>query len=1293
MKNIHRAIAALLLLIGFLNKPAHAQLTVDFTASVTQGCAPIQVNFTDLSSGVPSPNSWIWTFGNGNSSTSQNPSATYFTPGTYNVKLVVSNGIQTDSIIKVNYITVYQNPTAQFTISPPNPCISSLVTFTSGTISGGAPVISYSWSFGDGNVATTTTDTISHNYSFANAFPVNLIVTDSNGCSDSYDTTIAVSPNPVASFTPSPGFSCTVPATISFNNTSQASGAVSYQWYFGDGGTSNQQNPQHTYTAGGTYYVSLVVTQNSGCRDSMVNLTPLYIGGPVLDVHQSDTVFCVYDSVQFWFFSSTPPVSYQWNFGDGTTSNASPVWHTFPSAGQYAITVTCTDINGCIGTETINVIVNPQPVANFSPQNVLTCLLPATIQFQDSSIGATTWNWNFGDGTNSNLQNPSHTFAFSSAYIVNLITTNQFGCTDTFAGTVAIDPPKAGFDILPKSGCVPLNVLFSSTSSAIEPISQYTWNFGAGQGSQVTASPSASHTYSTPGTYIVSLIIETTSGCRDTIIDSVRAGDHVIPSFTYSDDTVCYNTPVMFTSTTVGANEWQWIYGDGTSDTTIENPTHIFADTGTFTVTLIACYNGCCDTLVQQLIITILPPIARFAFAPHDCDKPYEITVINTSVESDSSVWDFGDGTILSSNASPITHVYAARGVYPVKLITYNFTTGCIDSMIVTRVVTDPVAGFMGSPLSGCYPLQVAISDTSIDGYTYFYSFGDGSDTTGVSSISYVYAFPGYYSLMQIITDVYGCPDTMIKNQYVHVYGPTAGFINSPNSGCRPLTVSFTDTTVSEYPVTTFIWNYGDGTIDTVTSASTSHTYNLSGNFTVSLIVIDSLGCKDTLIKPFLITVTKPVPAMTVDTFACRNEIIAFNGTGSAYSGPATFYWNFGDGTLDTTNVPSNTHAYSSDGTYVITFKITDVNGCDSVISKTIRIEHPFASFSFTEMPGCRSNPVVLTNTSTGTGLTSAYWDLGNGAISTNFGTASYNYSIPGTYTVSLIVTNSAGCTDTAIQNNAITVPGPVGTFSFAPQSGCIPLNVTFNMSSPNSQSFVLDFGDGAVQTFPSTTTTVQHTYTQNFNVIPRLILQVILPDSSVCKDTLTAGTLDVYTGVDVTIVADGDTAVQVIEVTQGQIVQLSSFSPNATGPFTYGWTPSAGLSDPDIQNPTLQIQGGTGTELYYYAMITDGGGCQGIDSILVRIVDCNEKAEVYNVFTPNGDGNNDEFEIKYPCYDNFLLLIYNRWGQKIYETSNPDVRWKGLTSNGKIVPDGTYYWILTNGTGKRNGFVQLIRK
>ena len=266
-----------------------AQLAASFTGTPLSGCAPLVVNFTDHSTG--NPTQWKWDLGNGTISFIQNPSATYFTPGQYTIKLVIHNTAGTaDSITKTQYITVNAQPTVNFTGNPLTGCFPLPVQFTDQSTAGSGTISTWQWDFGDG--ASSALQNPAHTYTAAGNYNVTLRVSNNQGCIKVLTKTqyIMISSGVHADFNNSLPATCTPPAIINFRNLSTGTGTLSYQWSFGDGGTSALTNPSHTYNTTGSFTVRLIVSNTSGCRDTITKANVINIG----TIHAAFSVLTVF---------------------------------------------------------------------------------------------------------------------------------------------------------------------------------------------------------------------------------------------------------------------------------------------------------------------------------------------------------------------------------------------------------------------------------------------------------------------------------------------------------------------------------------------------------------------------------------------------------------------------------------------------------------------------------------------------------------------------------------------------------------------------------------------------------------------------------------------------------------------------------------------------------------------------------------------------------------------------------------------------------------------------------------
>jgi PKD repeat protein len=318
----------------------------NFTASPTSGVSPLTVKFTDISTN--SPTSWTWTFGDGGTSTLQNPSYQYTIAGTYSVTLKATNSAGNNiagnnTLTRTNYITVNAvAPVANFTASPTSGTNPLTVTFTD--TSTNSPT-SWAWTFGDGG--TSTLKNPSHQYTTAGTYSVTLKATNSAGNNiltrTNYIKVIAVAP--VANFTASPT-SGTNPLTVTFTDTSTNS-PTSWAWTFGDGGTSTLKNPSHKYTRTGTFKVTLKATNAVGNNIlTRTNYIKVNAYAPVANFTASPTSGVSPLTVKFTDTSTNSPTSWTWTFGDGGTSRLKSPSHKYTRSGSYTVTLIVRNAQG-----------------------------------------------------------------------------------------------------------------------------------------------------------------------------------------------------------------------------------------------------------------------------------------------------------------------------------------------------------------------------------------------------------------------------------------------------------------------------------------------------------------------------------------------------------------------------------------------------------------------------------------------------------------------------------------------------------------------------------------------------------------------------------------------------------------------------------------------------------------------------------------------------------------------------------------------------------------------------------
>lgn len=1089
---------------------ASAQLKAKFGATPTSGCAPISVNFHDSSTG--NPVSWKWemasviggvtgTYSQFSLTSIQNPGTIFLNPGTFTIRLIITNaaGLK-DTLVKQNFINAFASPTVSITPSSPvSGCFPFPVCFTDNSTAGSGTIVKWAWDFGDG-ISDSINRNPCHTYSGPGSFPVTLTVTNSNGCriTKSFPGHVNISDGVHAAFTNTSPSGCTVPQTIAFQNQSTGTGLLTYQWTFGDtpATINTATSPSHPYTTSGSYTVQLVVTNSAGCRDTARHIDSIVIGMVHPNFTMPPTV-CEGTPFSLTNTSLPIPVSAIWRFDDGTTANTvggSGTTKVFNTSGIHTVKLVC-NFGGCLDSisHTINVL--PKPTVDFVGDILAACKPPLTVNFTNITTGAISYEWHFGDGGISTNPNPQYTYTTAGFFTDTLIATGANGCKDTARKVdyIKIKAPKVILNNLPQQGCAPLTWTFGSTVNSVVPVIKYEWF-----SNNVLFSNLQTPTNTFPvGEYDIKLVITTVGGCTDTVImpKGIIASTKPKALFTANPRVVCAFLPVNFTDTSTGAIDyWHWIFGDGGTSNT-QNPTHAYEDTGYFDVTLIVGNHGCMDTLKILNYIHVTPPIAKFNVV-RDCNQHYTIGFNNTSIGADTWTWNFGDTNTESNIYSP-THTYTAVGTYIVTLTVHNNVTGCDHFKTETIKIADEKAIFTASSLELCKNTATVFTASSThsaaDITSYDWNFGDGSLHGSGASVSHTYTTADTFTVTLIITDINNCKDTLVKNNYIKVNGPTANFMPSASGSCLNTAISFTDQSVDDgsHPITEWQWDFGDGPFQTFTSPPFSHTYNGTGVYGVTLIVKDSYGCTDTKVKPNILTISKPnADFFTLDTISCPNKPILF---GNSSTGSGLIYeWNFGDApTIYYGATP--THFYVNQGIYSVNLKVTDIYGCvhDTTKLAYVIIKDPVANFSVLDsVKTCPPLNGVFTNTSQY--YQSYSWDFGdNSPLVTNILNPTHVYNSAGTFWAILTIKSAGGCV--SIKRQKMVISGPVGTFSYSPLIGCKPLKVDF-VTHTNASNTIWASGEGQLGA------TTDSVYSIIYDTIGEFVPQIIMQGSGGCS-------------------------------------------------------------------------------------------------------------------------------------------------------------------------------------------------
>lgn len=575
--------------------------SIDF--SFTSPCISNPVNFQSIGVSGGSNTQWSWDFGDGTSSTLQNPAHSYTIPGNYNISLEVTNSLGCrDTIVKS--VTINPSPNANFSYS--GFCPYTQTTFTNLSTSPNGPITNWEWTFGDGSL-TSLTSNPTHTYSSNVAHTASLLITDSIGCKDTVQTIVAPFPLPVVSFNSTS--QCEKTNVTCSNQTTINTGSIaSYQWSFGDGSPlTNAVIGTHTYLQSGNFYITLSATSNNGCVDSLS--LPITIFQNPTASFTSNSV-CPNETCNFTDLTSSTITNWSWNFGDGspTITGIQNPSHNYSNSGNYNATLIVTDNNGCIDTTQENVTINPLPLISFTVDSV--CEGFNTHFNNSTTINNGTinkWSWIFGDNSifQSPLMSPTHLYSTAGVYTSTLFATSDKGCIDSLSKNVRVwNNPVASFNAVDTVFCNDYDLILNDNSTSIDGLI-YFWNWDFGN-NETSNSQNPIYNYTNPGTYSVSLQVTTSLGCVDE--KTYQNYIHIYPTpksdFTYNPNNASVFQPeIHFYDLSDGANYWHWDFGDNNTSSNI-NPNHIYSQANNYIVTLIVENNlGCKDTTLKYIDI------------------------------------------------------------------------------------------------------------------------------------------------------------------------------------------------------------------------------------------------------------------------------------------------------------------------------------------------------------------------------------------------------------------------------------------------------------------------------------------------------------------------------------------------------------------------------------------------------------------------------------------------------------------------------------------------------------------
>lgn len=995
------------------------------TPSFTYTNTGLTYDFMDTSTG--SPEDWAWTFGDGGFSFEQNPTYAYSEPGTYEVELEVFNDCGSETFTQT--IVVEPVLRADFISTEAEGCAPLEVKFID--LSEGEPT-EWAWTFPGGTPSSSDEQNPTIIYNEPGSYDVTLVVT-ANGIMDeiTMENFVNIIPPPTASFT-----ATISPGEASPQITNNSTNADTYSWDFGNGDTSMEENPTVTYDDAGTYTISLTVTNECGTSTTTQTIEVIFPVDPSFTVSDADG--CVPFTTTFMAAPQGDDLTYAWDFPGGSpaTSDQANPEVTYNQAGTFDVTLTITNAAGSSTvTEVDFITVNEAPTAAFTATATPGSL---TVDLTDLSVNADNTTWDFGDGNTDSGSPSSYTYAEEGTYTITLTAENECGTDVATQEVTLILPVTPTITASATEGCTPFTVDF--TASPQEAGQTYEWTFPGGDPAMST-DPNPSVTYNAPGDYDVTLTITNAAGpgtTTETNLISVGQG----PDAAFTATNVLGSADISTTNTSSFADSYEWFFGDGNGSTDTE-PMHTYDEEGSYEIVLVAT-NACgTDTARQTVDIIFVPDPSITTSATSGCAPHTVVYEAAPQGEGYTYAWDFPGGDPSSSDQQTVSVTYTTAGTYSATLTVTNAAGSASTSIDGIEVLPLPTVGFTTDYTLGENTATFTSTSTNVTDLSW--DFGDGNMGSG-EVVTHTYEMAGTYEVT--LTGTGPCGEETATQTITVVLPPAGGFTTGTTEGCTPFSVSFTANDQGDGY--TYEWSFPGGDPSMSSEANPTVTYNTAGTYDVTLVVTNAAGSV-TSTEEGLVVVGEG-PAASIDVQTTLGDLTI---TVEAPAGPNidSWSWDFGDGNMGSGSTA--THTYAESGTYTVLLTTTNECGSNTATAEVTVLTAPTATFTASSLSVCPEETVVLQADET-EGVTHS-WDIpGGDPSSSTDAMVMVTFATPGSYDVSLSVTNAAGTTTTT--QTVVVNTTPVSDFTFTTNG----LTASFTNASMNATSYDWQFPDGS---------------------------------------------------------------------------------------------------------------------------------------------------------------------------------------------------------------------------------------
>lgn len=927
--------------------------------SFNNECEGTEIQFNDLSTcaSTETPiDSWLWDFGDGNTSTNQNPAHTFATGGplTYDVTLTVeTTGGCTNYLTQT--VQIFPKPVALFTYNfvDGSSCVNSEVQFTDQSTSPEGDIINWVWDFGDSQ--TSTDQNPVHSYNNPGNYVVTLTVENENACDSIYQTSLSINANPVIDFSFN---EVCFGAITEFNDSDHINTGATSEWMydFGDGNSSNESNPTHLYESAGTYNVHFSIIDTNGCSNAIDHGVAVY-ESPEADFNY-DTV-CLYSTTHLTDLSE--PLSgidyWNWDLGDGNSSNQQNIDHIYSNPGVYDVLLIVGNNEGCNDTIAHQVQVWEPPIANFQFSD--TSCTAGLIYFNDSSYSneseINNLIWYFPDGHISYDPNTYFVFLETEIYYnISLYVEDLRGCSDTLVEDIYIDPElQMSFN----ADTVCFGEETTLNAHIVKPeedsIIQYTWYFRDGSAQVTTPNDTVHHIFLESGDFEVMLQSKNIDGCLNVVRKNVKVRSNPISDFSFTES-YCNDSSWFYDESNIAEGElvyWKWKYGDGDSLEVDypENPNHFHyypPQYDNYTASLcITDEHGCKDSTEQSVIHYPCVLVNHFLDTTWICSNTPAVFIDSSVVDPDYQIsrktWFFGNGESMEVNpeTDTIYYQYENYGTYQSKLlIEYQIDQLHVkdSSEKIVEILSAPNAKFTVDEVClnnySSFINQTQIEQSEL---TYLYwDFGDGHDTilnytVGQDEISHLYGLDSTFRVKLWVQAENYCEDSIIRAAIIHP-NPDIGFKADSTIFCGDAQVLFRDTsTINNGFIANRLWTFGDGDFVSTESDTVRHRYE-SGIFTVTLENTSDKFCSSSLSLNDYILIN-PVIEASFDiepreiSISNKNKLEVLNFV----SDETYLRWSLSDSIFwENLSIPNIADSISDTGTYQLKQYTINEFGC-----------------------------------------------------------------------------------------------------------------------------------------------------------------------------------------------------------------------------------------------------------------------------------------------------------------------------------------------------------------------------